>query len=61
MVIRLKWEIIIATNILQMFIKNIAIATMDKISHLIIWLNDEMRHIVNICYSTCNHKIFYCN
>jgi hypothetical protein len=61
MVIRLKQEIIIAPNILQMFIKNIAIATTDNIYHLIIWLNDMMRHIVNICYNTCNHNIFYCN
>jgi hypothetical protein len=39
MLTRLKQEIIIATDILQsfkMFIKNITIATNDKISHLII-------------------------
>jgi hypothetical protein len=61
MVIRLKWEYIIATDILQsfkMFIKNISIAGADKMSHLIIWLNGVMRHIVNMCYNTCNRNIY---
>jgi hypothetical protein len=55
MVIRLKREYIIATNIFQsfkMFIKNISIAGADKMSYLFI------KNVVNMCYNTCNHNIY---